>query len=329
MLEKPVLPRFYMARRVALFTGLVALNMPLGALAEGAEDGLQVASPGRAAAVSALGRLEPKHGIIRIAAPSTPQSTSGAVLTQLFVDEGDDVTAGQLLAVIDAAAVMAATVKEVEAELELSKRQAKSAQALAEEVCVRANVARQEASRRADLLNRGLAAQEVADAAEGDAQARAAACVAKRSEATAAEAGIVVADARVARHRAQLARSHIRAPVAGRVLDILTRPGELVKQAGILELGMVARMYAVAEVYETDVRRLRVGQKAQITSDALDGPLTGTVERIRLKIQKQDEIGTDPAARKDARIVEVEIPLDDSAPAEALTNLQVDIVINL
>ena len=51
------------------------------------------------------------------------------------------------------------------------------------------------------------------------------------------------------------------------------------------------------------------------------------VERIRPKVQKMDEIGTDPAARKDARIVEVEIRLDDSSAAADLTNLQVDVEI--
>ncbi len=35
------------------------------------------------------------------------------------------------------------------------------------------------------------------------------------------------------------------------------------------------------------------------------------------QVQKQDEIGTDPAARKDARIVEVEIRLDDPRPRPA------------
>jgi len=35
--------------------------------------------------------------------------------------------------------------------------------------------------------------------------------------------------------------------------------------------------------------------------------LTGTVTRIRPKVQKIDQIGDDPVARKDARIVEVEI----------------------
>ena len=44
-------------------------------------------------------------------------------------------------------------------------------------------------------------------------------------------------------------------------------------------------------------------------------------------MQKHDEIGTDPAARKDARVVEVEIRLDDSAPAASLSLLQVEVEI--
>jgi HlyD family secretion protein len=96
---------------------------------------------------------------------------------------------------------------------------------------------------------------------------------------------------------------------------------------GVCELGRVGQMYAIAEVYETDIRNVKVGQKARVSSDALARPLTGVVTRIRPKVQKLDEIGTDPAARKDARIIEVEIKLDDSAPAAGLSLLQVDVEI--
>jgi HlyD family secretion protein len=112
------------------------------------------------------------------------------------------------------------------------------------------------------------------------------------------------------------------------VLDVTIHPGELIGERGILEMGRVDRMYAIAEVYETDIRHVRVGQRATISSPALDSELTGTVRAIRQKVEKQDEIGTDPAARKDARIIEVPILLDDAAPAAGLTNLQVDVVIH-
>jgi HlyD family secretion protein len=140
------------------------------------------------------------------------------------------------------------------------------------------------------------------------------------------ETGVEVARAHVNRVNAELQRSYIRAPVDGRVLDIITRPGELIGEHGIIELGQVKNMFAIAEVYETDIRHVRVGQRATVSSAALDQDLTGTVKHIRQKVQKQDEIGTDPAARKDARIIEVRIELENSAAAASLTNLQVDVV---
>ena len=95
----------------------------------------------------------------------------------------------------------------------------------------------------------------------------------------------------------------------------------------VLDLARTDRMFAIAEVYETDIGKVEIGQGASISSDALPRVLSGKVERIRPKVQKMDVIGTDPAARKDARIIEVEIRLDDSEAAENLTNLQVEIVI--
>lgn len=38
--------------------------------------------------VSALGRLEPEGGVLRIAAASTPYAISGSIITELHVDEG-------------------------------------------------------------------------------------------------------------------------------------------------------------------------------------------------------------------------------------------------
>ena len=101
----------------------------------------------------------------------------------------------------------------------------------------------------------------------------------------------------------------------------------MVGPQGILELGRVDRMYAIAEVYETDIGKVRVGQPATVSSRAFSSTLSGMVERIRQQVRKLDQLGTDPAARKDARIVEVEIRLDNAAPAAGLTNLQVEIII--
>jgi HlyD family secretion protein len=71
-----------------------------------------------------------------------------------------------------------------------------------------------------------------------------------------------------------------------------------------------------------------VGQNATVASRALAHPLSGKVARIGNMIFKNDVLNVDPAARADARAVEVWIDLDDGAEAERLTNLTVDIVID-
>jgi HlyD family secretion protein len=93
-------------------------------------------------------------------------------------------------------------------------------------------------------------------------------------------------------------------------------------------MGDTDKMRAVAEVYETDIGRVTVGQSATITSRALPRPLTGIVMRIGNLVFKNDVLNIDPAARADARVVEVWIELDEPAMIERLTNLTVDVTIN-
>ena len=279
-------------------------------------------------AVSALGRLEPEHGIINVSAPSTPEAILGGIVVDLRVEEGEDVRKGDLLAVTDTAAVMEAFVREAETGVEYAVREVEAARSKAMETCVRADVAAREAERRERLHEQGVAGEEEADSARGEAEAMKASCASASTSVRLSETGAAVARARLERVRAELQRSYVHSPVDGRVLDIIVRPGELIGEEGILEIGQIGRMYAIAEVYETDIRRIKTGQRATVSSAVLDQDLSGKVERIRQKVEKQDEIGTDPAARKDARIVEVAILLDDPAPAAGLTNLQVDIVIH-
>ena len=127
----------------------------------------------------------------------------------------------------------------------------------------------------------------------------------------------------------RLQRTILKAPHGGTILKIMARPGERVDQKPILKLGDTHAMYAVAEVYETDVAVVRPGQRATVTSPALTQALTGTVERVGRIIYKNDVLSVDPAASADARVVEVWIRLDPSEAASRLTNLQVDVLIDV
>jgi len=307
--------------------GIVLAAVAITGGAGSADAQTDAKSSGSKRGVAALGRLEPLGGVVRVAAPSTPDAFSGAVLTRLLVDRGDDVKAGQLLAETDTSPIAKARVTEAQADLETARRDARAAVSLVEEACVLADVAARQARRKTELLGRGLASSEETEVAKGDAEATAASCSARRAEAAVADSRIASAQGLLVRRQAEVERSQVRAPFAGRVLDVLARPGELVGLEGILELGRVGQMYAIAEVYETDIHHVKAGQRARVHSEALSADLSGVVTRVRPKVQKMDQIGDDPAARKDARIVEVEIELDESAPAANLTNLQVEVEI--
>lgn len=145
-----------------------------------------------------------------------------------------------------------------------------------------------------------------------------------------AEAELKSARASLEQSRANLDLASVYAPKSGPIMKILTLPGELIGSKGIVELGQTQQMYVNAEVYETDIYRIKLGQKATITSQSLPGQLEVTVEEIGLAIGKKDVLGTDPVADINARVVEVKVRLkpDSSQKVAKLTNLQVKVFID-
>ena len=135
------------------------------------------------AQVSALGRLEPWQGALRITAPITPESTGGTVISKLLVERGDTVKAGQLLAVAEAADLMQAQVDHAKADREYRRRLASAAASAATSACVDATVTLAAAKRRQDLLARKLTSPEDAQRAQGEADAGRAACTSARASA--------------------------------------------------------------------------------------------------------------------------------------------------
>lgn len=134
----------------------------------------------------------------------------------------------------------------------------------------------------------------------------------------------------VTRAEADLALAFIRAPMAGKVLNISARPGEVASAQGIMALGQTQQMNVVAEVYELDIKNVQIGQPATITSSALLAKLQGEVVHVGAMVNPQNIMSTDPVANVDQRVVEVKIKLDldSSKQAASLTNLQVDVVIS-
>jgi len=146
-----------------------------------------------------------------------------------------------------------------------------------------------------------------------------------------AKAEVSQAEAAVKRAQANLDTAYVRSPRDAQILKVHTFPGELIGNEGIVELGETARMYAVAEIYESDISKVRIGQKVRVKSDSLTTELPGTVEQIGLQVKKQNVVNTDPAANIDNRVVEVRVKLDPAASQKVagLTNLQVNVEIEL
>ncbi|HEY9803149.1 MAG TPA: ABC exporter membrane fusion protein [Leptolyngbyaceae cyanobacterium] len=127
---------------------------------------------------------------------------------------------------------------------------------------------------------------------------------------------------------ARLERTIIRAPISGQVLKVFAHTGEAIDNEGIMRIGNTEEMYVVAEVYETDVSKVKLNQKAVISSSAFPQNIEGVVEEIGLEVGKKDVLNVDPVAKIDSRVVEVKIRLKDSHLISGLTNLQVNVVIN-
>jgi HlyD family secretion protein len=281
--------RAWSTKRLLALAAVVAAGMAgwvnraaLRGQVEGAEPKQAIAAvPRGPIAITALGRIEPRDGVRRIAGPSNPS----VVIGELLVEEGDPVTKGQVIAVLDAAAVLESRVARLRAWL--------------------AN-AQLEYERDAKLFR-----QKTIAASEFDA----------------ARMKVEMGKADVQSAQAEMELAAVRSPITGTVLKIHARTGERVGPDGIADIGETDQMYAVAEVYETDVSRVRVGKRATVSSPAFAEPVHGVVERVGREVGKQDVLSTDPAAKTDARVVEVRVRLDEAKEVAGLTNLEAEVAI--
>lgn len=281
--------------------------------------------------VVAAGRVEPASEELKIGAELDGK------LAQVLVDEGDKVRKGQTLAVLvngDYAARVAiaqATVREREAELERiangSRHQEKreSMALVLEAEAVLAN-ARIERDRRQSLLARGAISRTEFDSADREYNVALARLAAVRERASLTDEGFRVedrkrAEAELARARAQLAeaesmlaKTYIRSPIDGVVLRRKLRSGESVKAGGtdpVVVLGDISRLRVRADVDETDVARIAVGQTVHVTAEAYgEKKFTGKVIRIGEILGRKNVRTDEPAERVDTKILETLIELD-------------------
>jgi HlyD family secretion protein len=296
--------------------------------------------------VSCIGHLEPEDGVIAVAAPYFG-SRPGTV-REVLVKEGDWVQPGQIMAVLDGRQPAEAAAVEAEARLEVAQNQLAQLKAGAKPSEIEAQKA--EVARRQSELENAVAENtrfeklfttrdvsalqrdekrltlERAKESLEEAKAKLDSLTEVRPvDVDLANSQVRAAQAEAKRTRAEVEWTLIRAPVAGRVLKIRIHPGEHAGNQPVFELAKTDHMYVIAEVYETDIGHISVGQRANISSDLFARNLGGSVTEIGSQIAKSEDFPSDPAAFADTRIVKVKVRLDESKPVSSLINGRVTV----
>lgn len=230
----------------------------------------------------------------RVVAVSRAQvgSPVTGVVVERRVREGDVVAPGDVLAVLRADDLEAA-VREAEAALaQLQQSTRPQAQAAQREAEARLAQASREVTRRRELFKRQLIARETLEqAVQAEAVARSTAEQA-RLAASALGAGNpneAAARARVASARALLAKTTIRAEVAGTVLTRNAEPGDLVQPGRVLfEIARAGATEVLVPLDEKNLEVLAVGQPAMCIADAYPArPFPATVAFIAPSVDPQ------------------------------------------
>jgi HlyD family secretion protein len=296
--------------------------------------------------VVALGRIIPRGDVIEVA---TPSGAGDARIAEIRVREGDQVNAGDVLAVLDNLAqldssiataqanigVREAVLLQTRASIKASLDEAKAALERAEAT---SSAAQSDLARATSLFERGVVTRADfdqivthANEASRDVERNLATLSRYSTGSEVVQADIAVAQANLEAARAELARTQqdrerafVRAPQSSTILDINALVGERPGDSGLVDLGDTSQMTVEAEVYQTMIGRVSIGDPVTVTAEALSEDLTGLVSAIGLEIGRQSITSSDPAANTDARVVDVIIALDEasSAMARRFTNLE-------
>jgi HlyD family secretion protein len=283
--------------------------------------------------ISGPGRVEPVSEDIKLG------SELSGKLKAVYVDEGDHIAVGQVLAELqndDYLAEVASAEAEVTAKEAMLRKVTNGArtqersEALSSVRAAQAVMdnAKAETERRQKLFAEGVISREeseryareydVAKASYQEAVERHSLMDdrAREEDISFAEADLKLAQARLAGARARYGKTFIRSPIDGTVLRKHHRAGESVSNSAttpdpILTIGDKKLLRVRVEVDETEVSKVRVGQKAYVTADAFgDQKFWGRVVRVGEQLGRKNIQTDEPTERVDTKILEALVELD-------------------
>jgi HlyD family secretion protein len=234
---------------------------------------------------------------------------AGGQIVKLWVKEGERVKAGQPL--------LELWNRDLAAQRELANRQLTTSEERRREACIMADNARRDADRTEQLVARGFVSPQSSEDARANARARQANCDALAADVKRAQAQIRVT-------LAGLERTTLAAPFAGIVAQVTGEVGEFTTPSppGIptppaVDLIDDSCLYVSAPMDEVDAPKLKPGQPARITLDALPGQVfPGHVRRIAPYVTEVE---------KQARTVDVEVDFDTPPQGPLLVGYSADV----
>lgn len=243
------------------FGGRGASDGAAGADKQSQAQTVTVVAPGRetiARSISATGTLAAQRDI-----PVGVVGEGGQVL-RVFVDEGDWVQQGQVLASIE--------------------RSVQSQQIIGQEAQINAaradlQLAQNELDRAMQLVSRGFISKADVDR--------------KTATRDSARARVGIAEAQLKELRARTARLDIRAPVGGYILERNVEPGQTVTQGSgtLFRMAQGGELELQAQLGEAELAALSVGVPATVTPVGTDQQFTGTIWQIAPTINAQSRQG--------------------------------------
>ena len=236
-----------------------------------------------------------RAGTIDACRRSKMSPAMGGQIASLQVKEGDLVQKDQVLIEL--------WNKESKARLKESKARVQAAERSAQQVCILSDRAQREAKRKTELLQRGLASEEVTETAVSNAESQSAACDAALTQVEVYQASVEVIEA-------SLERTMLIAPFDGVVAEIEGELGEYVTPSPVgvatkptVDLIDSSCIYISAPIDEIDAPEVVSGMTARISMDAFGNQeFPATVRRVApyvLDLEKQ------------ARTVEIEAVFDN------------------
>jgi HlyD family secretion protein len=246
--------------------------------------------------VLASGIIEPVEQV------SVQPQIEGQAIESLAVDVGAYVEEGEVLARLSTSALILQR-----SQLEATRASAAAAIAQAEAQQAEARAALDEALRvkeRAESLSKkGISAKATADQARSNAEVAEARLNSAMQAGKSARAQVDVVDAQIADIDLKLARTEIKAPVSGQVVERNALVGSIASAAGkpMFVLVRDGQLELRADIAEQDVLRLAPGQKVTLKVAGIDQRLSGTVRLVEPTVNTQTRLGR------------VRIAIDDSS----------------